>query len=218
MKRFVAPSTSRSEAHDPAKSTKAEPEVEEAEDRDLDRSWYDMEEEGFGMNVALFSDHDYKAEEAMLQRKRELMQQHLKRRDGSTMTLAQSKRASEIQSDLRAWEDNRLMTSGVVRAKERLDADFDSDCRVLLIVHDTRPPFLDGRILFTKQVELVLPVKDPTSDMAVVARRGSRIVKEMRAKREANRSRERFWEVSGSNMAKITGVTTKEIKEEAPWT
>ena len=81
------------------------------------------------------------------------MQQHLKRRDGSTMTLARSKRASEIQSDLRAWEDNRLMTSGVVRAKERLDADFDSDCRVLLIVHDTRPPFLDGRILFTKQVE-----------------------------------------------------------------
>ena len=215
MKRFVAPSTSRSEAHDPAKSTKAEPEVEEAEDRDLDRSWYDMEEEGFGMNVSLFSDHDYKAEEAMLQRKRELMQQHLKRRDGSTMTLAQSKRASEIQSDLRAWEDNRLMTSGVVRAKERLDADFDSDCRVLLIVHDTRPPFLDGRILFTKQVELVLPVKDPTSDMAVVARRGSRIVKEMRAKREANRSRERFWEVSGSKMAKITGVTTQEIKEEA---
>ena len=67
MKRFVAPSTSRSEAHDPAKSTKAEPEVEKAEDRDLDRSWYDMEEEGFGMNVALFSDHDYKAEEAMLQ-------------------------------------------------------------------------------------------------------------------------------------------------------
>ena len=47
MKRFVAPSTSRSEAHDPAKSTKPEPEVEEAEDRDLDRSWYDMEEEGF---------------------------------------------------------------------------------------------------------------------------------------------------------------------------
>jgi len=215
MKRFVAPSTSRSEAHDPAKSSKAEPEVEEAEDRDLDRSWYDMEEEGFGMNVALFSDHDYKAEEAMLQRKRELMQQHLKRRDGTTMTLAQSKRASEIQSDLRAWEDNRLMTSGVVRAKERLVADFDSDCRVLLIVHDTRPPFLDGRILFTKQVELVLPVKDPTSDMAVVARRGSRIVKEMRAKREANRSRERFWEVSGSKMAKITGVTTQEIKEEA---
>ena len=184
-------------------------------DRDLDRDWYDNDEEGFGHSFGLFSEEDYRAEEAMLQKKREQMQKHLTRRDGTRMTLAQSKRASEIQSDLRVWEENRLMTSGVVRARERGDTDFDSDCRTLLIVHDTRPPFLDGRILFTKQIELVLPLKDPTSDMAVVAKKGSRLLKDMRAKREANKSRERFWEVSGSKMAKITGVTQKEIKEEA---
>lgn len=28
------------------------------------------------------------------------------------MTLAQSKRASELQKDMNAWEENRLMTSG----------------------------------------------------------------------------------------------------------
>ena len=141
-------------------------------DRDLDRDWYDNDEEGFGHSFGLFSEEDYRAEEAMLQKKREQMQKHLTRRDGTRMTLAQSKRASEIQSDLRVWEENRLMTSGVVRARERGDMDFDSDCRTLLIVHDTRPPFLDGRILFTKQIELVLPLKDPTSDMAVVAKKG----------------------------------------------
>ncbi|WZZ27689.1 hypothetical protein YC2023_011090 [Brassica napus] len=39
--------------------------------------------------------------------------------------------------------------------------------RVVLLVHDPKlPPFLDnGRAVFTKQVE---PVKDPTSDMAIV--------------------------------------------------
>ena len=188
-------------------------ELAEAE-RDLDRHWYDADEEGFGHT--LFTEGDYQSEEALLKRKRENMQKHLTRRDGSKMTLAQSKRASEIQSDLRVWEENRLMTSGVVRRKEQEgDIDYDSDCRVLLIVHDTRPPFLDGRIIFTKQVELVVPLKDPTSDMAVVAKKGSRVVKEMREKREASKSRERFWEVSGSKMGKITGVTKTELVDEA---
>lgn len=31
------------------------------------------------------------------------------------MTLAQSKRASELQKDMNAWEENRLMTSGECR-------------------------------------------------------------------------------------------------------
>lgn len=46
------------------------------------------------------------------------MQKRLTRRDGSVMTLAQSKRASEVQKDINAWEENRLFTSGVVRARE----------------------------------------------------------------------------------------------------
>ena len=40
------------------------------------------------------------------------------RRDGSTMTLAQSKRASELQNDINQWEENRLFRSGVVRLRE----------------------------------------------------------------------------------------------------
>lgn len=33
-----------------------------------------------------------------------------------------------------------------------LDFDNDDDVRVMLLVHDTKPPFLDGRVVFTKQV------------------------------------------------------------------
>ena len=51
----------------------------------------------------------------------------------------------------------------------------------------------------------MLPLKDPTSDMAVIARNGSKLVKEVRDKKEANKSRARFWEVAGSKMGKITG-------------
>ena len=63
-----------------------------------------------------------------------------------------------------------------------MDTDFDNDndARVVLLVHDASPPFLDGRQVFTKQAEPVLPLKDPTSDMAVIARQGSKLVKEVR--------------------------------------
>ena len=62
-----------------------------------------------------------------------------------------------------------------------MDTDFDNDAdaRVVLLVHDAAPPFLDGRQVFTKQAEPVLPLKDPTSDMAVIARQGSKLVKEV---------------------------------------
>jgi pre-mRNA-splicing factor ATP-dependent RNA helicase DHX38/PRP16 len=41
---------------------------------------------------------------------------------------------------------------------------------VLLLVHDTKPPFLQGKALSGKAAGVVLPLKDPTSDMAVIAR------------------------------------------------
>lgn len=51
----------------------------------------------------------------------------------------------------------------------------------------------------------MLPLKDSTSDMAVIARQGSKLVKEVREKKESNKSRQRFWEVAGSKMGKVTG-------------
>ena len=185
-----------------------------AVEEQLDRDWYAQEEGG-----ALDETHDPflgdAASDPALQKREQLAQKRLTRRDGSTMTLAQSKRASELQRDMNAWEENRLMTSGVVRARE-FDTDFDndSDVRVLLLVHDTRPPFLDGRYLFTKQKGPVLPLKDPTSDMAVIARSGSKLVKEIREKKDASKSRARFWEVAGSKIGAVTGLTEGE-KEEA---
>ena len=92
----------------------------------------------------------------------------------------------------------------------QVDTDFtnDDDVRAILIVHDTKPPFLDGRVVYTKQSQAVLPLRDPTSDMAVIARNGSQLVREVREKKEKNKSRQRFWELAGSKMGKITGVCT----------
>lgn len=53
-----------------------------------------------------------------------------------------------------------MLRSGVV-SKVSYDDDFeeDNEARVHLLVHNTVPPFLDGRIVFTKQPEPVIPIK-----------------------------------------------------------
>lgn len=71
---------------------------------------------------------------------------------------------------------------------------------------DTKPPFLDGRVVFTTQAEPVMPLKDPTSDMAIISRKGSSLVREIREKQSMNKSRQRFWELAGSKLGNILGV------------
>ena len=62
--------------------------------------------------------------------------------------------------DNEKWENNRLLTSGVVQQLQ-VDEDFEEvqEAKVHLLVHNITPPFLDGRIVFTKQPEPVVPIK-----------------------------------------------------------
>ncbi|XP_026518623.1 pre-mRNA-splicing factor ATP-dependent RNA helicase PRP16-like, partial [Terrapene carolina triunguis] len=87
--------------------------------------------------------------------------------------------------DNERWETNRMLTSGVVHRLE-VDEDFEEDnaAKVHLLVHNLVPPFLDGRIVFTKQPEPVIPVKDATSDLAIIARKGSQLVRKHREQKE----------------------------------
>jgi pre-mRNA-splicing factor ATP-dependent RNA helicase DHX38/PRP16 len=112
--------------------------------KDLDRAWYDDDEGGGGHGdayVTAFAGYDG----AAARRKEAAYQKRLTRRDGRPMTLAQSKRMASIHADHNAWEENRMVTSGVVRVRE-VDLDFETEeeQKVMLLVHDTRPPFLEG--------------------------------------------------------------------------
>ena len=187
-----------------------------AAEKDLDRAWYDDDEGGGGhgdaFNPFIGADDDQKVKQ-----KEEAYQKRLTRRDGRPMTLAQSKKMAGIHADHNAWEENRMLNSGVVVRKE-VDLDFETEeeNRVMLLVHDMKPPFLEGKAwLSTKKAEMVLPVKDATSDMAMIARKGSNLMKEVRTKRDENKSRDRFWEMKGSKMGNVTGTTKKEDDEAA---
>ncbi|KAK9267827.1 hypothetical protein L1049_010263 [Liquidambar formosana] len=170
-----------------------------------DRAWYDREEGNtmFDADSSSF----YLGDEAALQKKEAELAKKLVRKDGSMMTLAQSKKLSQLTADNAQWEDRQLLRSGAVRGTEvQTEFDDEDERKVILLVHDTKPPFLDGRVVFTKQAEPIMPIKDPTSDMAIISRKGSVLVREIHEKQSANKSRQRFWELAGSKLGDILGV------------
>jgi pre-mRNA-splicing factor ATP-dependent RNA helicase DHX38/PRP16 len=170
----------------------------ETEDaRELDRAWYDDDEGGGGHGDA-FQNLQFiggsREDDEKFRRREASYQTRLTRRDGRPLTLAQSKKMQSIHADHNAWEENRMVQSGVVRVRE-VDLDFETEeeHKVMLLVHDTRPPFLESEHgLNVKKAETALPVKDPTSDLAMIARKGSTLLKEVRVKRDENKSRDRL--------------------------
>uniref|UniRef100_A0A671XQV8 Pre-mRNA-splicing factor ATP-dependent RNA helicase PRP16 n=1 Tax=Sparus aurata TaxID=8175 RepID=A0A671XQV8_SPAAU len=117
----------------------------------------------------------------------------------------------QINEDNERWETNRMLTSGVVQRLE-VDEDFEEDnaAKVHLLVHNLVPPFLDGRIVFTKQPEPVIPVKDATSDMAIISRKGSQLVRKHREQKERKKAQHKHWELAGTKLGDIMGIQKKE--------
>jgi pre-mRNA-splicing factor ATP-dependent RNA helicase DHX38/PRP16 len=116
------------------------------------------------------------------------------------------------QKDVDAWETNRMLTSGVAQRRD-FDADFEDEedsTRVHLLVHDLRPPFLDGRTVFTKQLDPVPAVRDPQSDMAVFSRKGSRVVKEKRQQKERQKQAQQATNMAGTALGNIMGIKEDE--------
>lgn len=83
------------------------------------------------------------------------------------------------------------------------DQDYDADLAAHLIVHHKLPTFLDAKALFSKQSGPVLPVKDPTCDMAVNAKKGSQLVKEMRLQKEAKKAQKKEWELKNTQIGEL---------------
>ncbi|KAI9808937.1 MAG: DEAH-box RNA helicase prp16, partial [Phylliscum demangeonii] len=169
----------------------------------LDRDWYAGDE--FGHALGDESHNPFGAADsswAEQQREAALSEKKNHKR--------QSARAAQKQRDVDAWETNRMLTSGVAQRRDYDDggrADEEEDgMRVHLLVHDLRPPFLDGRKLFTKQLDPVPAVRDPQSDMAVFSRKGSRVVKEKRQQKERQKQAQEATNVAGTALGNLMGV------------
>ena len=177
----------------------------------LDRDWYGGEENGhafgdethnpFGGSDGTWADQ---------QREMALAEKKINRRLNA--------RAMQKQKDVDAWETNRMLTSGIAQRRD-FYGDFEDDMegtRVHLLVHDLKPPFLDGRKVFTKQLDPVSAVRDPQSDLAVFSRKGSRVVKERRQQRERQKQAQDATKVAGTVLGNIMGVREDEGDSAAP--
>ncbi|CAI2172411.1 14512_t:CDS:10 [Funneliformis geosporum] len=172
----------------------------EEEQKQLDREWYNIEES----SGALDEEHNPFADytDFVQKKEEELAQKQLKKLTA---------RQEQYNKDNELWETNRMLTSGIVQRRE-IDLDFedDSEARVHLLVHDLKPPFLDGRMVFTKQLEAVQSVKDPTSDMSVFSRKGSQLVREKREQIERQKAAKNVVEVAGTALGNIMGIKPSE--------
>ena len=103
------------------------------------------------------------------------MKEVIKKRKQASQPI--SKR-QEKSADADLWEKNRMIIGGAMhREREELEDMEEEEDRVILMVHDIKPPFLDGRIVFTKQVEAVQVVRDTTSDFVQISKKGSSVLK-----------------------------------------
>ena len=84
--------------------------------------------------------------------------------------------------------------------------------RVMLLVHDIKPPFLDGRETFTKQTQPVSVVRDPQSDFALLAKKGSAVLRFVRERQDRQTMREKFWDISGSKMGNVVNHDNRASK------
>ncbi|KAI3961792.1 hypothetical protein MKW92_052406 [Papaver armeniacum] len=193
-------SSSVADSHDMTENLRLQMEYE------ADRAWYDRDDEG---NAAFDGDTSlaFLGDEASFTKKKAEVAKKLVRRDGSLMSLAQSKKLSQRTTDNAQWEDRQLLRSGAVRGTNmQTEFEDEDECRVNLLIHDTKPLFLNEKVVFTKQADPIVPLKDPTSDMAIISRKGSALVREIHEKRMQNKSRQRFWELAGSKLGDILGV------------
>ncbi|KAI0353162.1 P-loop containing nucleoside triphosphate hydrolase protein [Trametes cingulata] len=172
----------------------------------LDRDWYMGAEEG-----GVVGDEEYNPlaqyDDLAAVKEEQLAKKQVKKI---------SARQAQYNADNDLWEANRMLTSGVATRRE-IDLDFEdeSESTVHVMVHDLKPPFLDGRTVFTKQLEPINPVRDPTSDMAVFARKGSALVKEKREQAERAKAAAKLAALGGTQLGNIMGVKDEEAAADA---
>lgn len=107
------------------------------------------------------------------------------------------------------------MVASSVAIRKGMDLDFEdeSESTVNVMAPDLKPPFLDGHIVFTKQLDPIDLIRDPTSDMTVFAKKGSALVTEVREQAERAKVAAKIAGTSGAALGNVLGV--KDEKAEA---
>lgn len=180
------------------------------DEEDFDRDFY------LGDDAEGLGNHESRtflgSEEKFKEREQEMVRA---RQRGQKKVAGMSARRSQLNVDQQRWEESLLLKSGVATLSENAtDFDDDEDNRVQILVHQLRPPFLDKKASFQGKQEMVSTVRDPTSDMATVAKNGSALVSRNRETKEQSKMRKRYWELGGSRIGDAMGIKKEESAED----
>ncbi|KAL4446591.1 hypothetical protein ABPG74_005529 [Tetrahymena malaccensis] len=164
--------------------------------------WYDQDENGNYFDEA--EEAIFVGDEQVFRAKEEQLEMMKQKK--------QNAKQNEKNMENDKWDFNRMVASGIFKMKEvSFDFNEEDDNRVSVLVHDIKPIFLDGKNIYTKQIECVSVVKDENSQMAIISKKGSNVLRFQREKADKTKMRQRFWELAGSRMGSILGV--KKIEE-----
>ncbi len=158
-------------------------------EREADRAWYDDED---------------------------TYQEFFKEPQAKDKTGLRGLKKMERSEENHKWEMNRMIGSGVFKIQQTSEMDEIGDNSVMVNVHDIKPPFLNGKQVFTTQLNAISVVKDATSDIAILAKKGSAVLKKLRETNDRSKMRERFWELAGSKLGNLLRIQkTEEQQDEA---
>lgn len=186
----------------------------------LERSWYDQEDENsssinyastFSTNGLIINEDfiSYENKKKFIFKKNN---KDAKALPPSFLKPAKLRRM-QYERDNDRWENNRLARSGIT---ENVEESFieEQEEQVHLVYHECKPPpfiskYDDESVISTStttySMDPVLPLKDPTSDIAQMSRKGSRLITELRESK--NRSKEmKVLEGAGTTLGNIRGV------------
>eukprot|EP00818_Percolomonas_sp_WS_P008757 CAMPEP_0117445936 /NCGR_PEP_ID=MMETSP0759-20121206/6065_1 /TAXON_ID=63605 /ORGANISM="Percolomonas cosmopolitus, Strain WS" /LENGTH=1134 /DNA_ID=CAMNT_0005238153 /DNA_START=100 /DNA_END=3500 /DNA_ORIENTATION=- len=185
-----------------ASNKKATSEWEEEEDdiQEQDRSWYTGDE---GDAVDMTKDDQFViSREDKLERK----EREYKKRASSKM--------SQMTLENRKWEENQLRFVGLGERKEvDLNYSTEEDVKVNIIVHDVKPSFISSDVAFSNQTETVEPVVDRTCDLAVSAKKGSQVLREVRSQRDKMNAVKDMLKMEGTQLGNLLGMSKKKEKK-----
>ena len=173
-------------------------------DKEADREWYDQEEGGDYVDEQNAEKY-FLGDKDVFEKIEEQLKVRNEKREKQTL---KQKEKSEEQNK---WELNRMLTSGLFKVNNiRTDLEEDDDKRVVLMLHDIKPPFLEGKIINGKMNEPLQILRDPNSEMASIAKKGSAVVAMMRERTDKTKMREKFWELAGSRLGDLLNVKQRE--------
>ena len=190
---------------------------------EIDRRWYlqeigtaDPEYNPFGGNDDSFWSTKQRKKQKQIDEKKknrkpsllETMKEKWAKKEQNKKKKKNLPRITQLERDNAKWEEQMLYRSGVVTQVNESEMMFDDEVEhtTHILVRDMKPPFLDGRQQFSTQLKPISVVKDETSDMAVIARKGSHTLHKWRENRDKKKisSHEKWWEGKLLNLEQKT--------------